>query len=260
MALEGTPRSGWLHLRLPEQWPDSAVPALPPPTYPTPISFYCSFLIPGPVCEVSLHPALMWGSGTNSLFLYSKWDPTLLGLRASGSRAVPHLLVQGQRSCSGRAGGDFAELEWRNGAGGDLKHRQTQAHSCHQPHGRKWESLLDSPDTYSEKLRTKRIFLFKTWARYLLSSLFIFKLLLRGQCGGAVAEQKGRCAGPGCSLAHSRPPESTLQSCTRVVFPVVKLSGAQRPLARRRAGPRGQGGRWDKSGQKDVENFKPLEY
>lgn len=84
-ALEGTPRSGRLHLRPPERWPGSAVSVLPSPTYPTPILFYCSFLIPGPVCEVPLHPALTWGSGTNSLFLCPKWDPTLLGVRAAAA-------------------------------------------------------------------------------------------------------------------------------------------------------------------------------
>lgn len=44
-----------------------------------------------------------------------------------------------------------------------------------------------------------------------------------------------------------------LQSCTHVVFPVVKPSGAQHTLAWRRAW--GQNRHWDKGNQKNAENF-----
>lgn len=206
-----------------------------------------------------------------------KWHKFPLSLPKTGldspgpegsGRAVPHLLVRGWRSRSGHAGGDFAELEQRNGAGGDPKHRGTQTRSCHRPRGGKRESLPDSANTYLEKLQRRRIFLSKTQARFLLSSPFVFKLLnlflaLRGQRGGTAAKQdKGPAcwpwrAGPGMLLSLPSPP---LRSCTCVVFPVVKPSGTRCPPARRRAGPRGQGGHWDNGSRKDSENFKPLEY
>lgn len=127
----------------------------------TPLSFYFSFLIPCPFPPCS-------GIGRWHKFPLSllKAGSSCLGPESS-TRAVPHSLVQGWRSCSGCTGGDFAELEQRDGAGGDPKHRGTQTHSCHQPHGRKRESLLDSPSTYLEKLRTRWIFLSKTGAQFL---------------------------------------------------------------------------------------------
>lgn len=129
---------------------------------PTPVSlsFYFSFLIPRPFPPCS-------GIG--------KWHKLPLSLLKMGSnclgpegstRAGPRV-----RSCSGCSGADFAELEQRDGAGGSPKNRGKQTHSCHQPHGRKQESLLDSPSTYLEKLTTRWIFLSKTGAPFVLSSL-----------------------------------------------------------------------------------------
>lgn len=93
----------------------------------------------------------------------------------------------------------------------------TPTRSCHQPHGSKQESLPNSPDTYLEKLQTRWHFLSKTWARFLLSSLFIFKLLnpflpLCGQCGGTAAKQeKGPACWPRRAPRHAAvPPKPSL--------------------------------------------------
>lgn len=131
-----------------------------------------------------------------------------MGSNSSGptgsSRAVPHLLMQGWRSVSVHAGGDFAELEQRNGSGGDPRHRGTQAHSCHQLRDRKQESLLDYPDAYLEKLRTRWIFLSETQAQFLLSSPLVFKLL--NLLLHWPSRRRGWCAAPSALLSPQAHP------------------------------------------------------
>lgn len=232
---------------------------------PTPVSlsFYFSFLIPRP-----FPPCPGIGKWHELSFSLLKVGSSCLGPEGS-TRAGPHFMVQGWRSCSGCTGGDFAELKQRDGAGGDPEHRGTQAHSCHQPHGRKQESLLDSPSTYLEKLRTRWIFLSKTGAKFLCHLCHNFQAPQPlAPPPGAVWWECGP-AGEGASMllwaywsqyAHTGPSmlKPILQSCTHVVFPVVKPSGAQHTLAWRRA--RGQNRHWDNGNQKNAENFKPLEY
>lgn len=167
-------------------------------TCPTPVSlsFYFSFLIPGPSPPCS-------GIGKWHKFPLSllKMGSNCLGPEGS-TRAVPHLLLWGWSwsSHSGCTGGDFAELEQKDGAGGDPKRRGTQTHSCHQPHGRKQESLLDSPSTYLEKLKTRWIFLTKTGAQFLLSSLTSFSSSSGSASMGSMvglwpSRRRGWCAG-----------------------------------------------------------------
>lgn len=163
------------------------------------------------------------------------------------SRAVPHVLVRGWRSRSGHTGDGVAELKQRNGAGGDPRHRGTQTHSCHRPHGGKRESLPDSVTPTWKSCEQGRFF-FQRLRHDFFCQLFIFKLLnfmlpFCGQCSGTAAEQeKGLVCWPWCAgVRRSCAPQAPLRSRTHVVFPVVKPSGAQHPRAWRRSSPWGQG-------------------